>query len=335
MMMDPFTKKVLWDFWKKSDDQEGVIDDGFSDLEEANNDDEQEIGEIFRIETNLTKTYEDYENELNDELEEPCVRRWLNGPLAIQISFDESDDEDYTVIYDKNSFSYKIIYVDDLKTDSENDNDKVNMPLFPSSEPTVSYFDNFDYFKNFEKEFPAIAYNDALTSKSDFSPEPTINPLHIDEFDETSLSELIMEYLAKINKKARILELKRRHLKIIVLTSYTPYPSRKIRRIFTSLKALDESFSSKNYVRKFLRALRPKWRAKFTAIGESNYLSSLSLDELIDNLKVHEMIMEKDSELVGGKREKRNSLSLKAKKESSDDENSMSGKVQMKNTLWW
>ncbi|GJV27545.1 retrovirus-related pol polyprotein from transposon TNT 1-94, partial [Tanacetum coccineum] len=42
---------------------------------------------------------------------------------------------------------------------------------------------------------------------------------------------LIMEYLVKISKKARILELKRRHLKITVLTSYKPYPSRKIRRI--------------------------------------------------------------------------------------------------------
>ncbi|GJS54637.1 hypothetical protein Tco_0627999 [Tanacetum coccineum] len=42
---------------------------------------------------------------------------------------------------------------------------------------------------------------------------------------------VLMEYLVKISKKARILELKRRHLKITVLTSYTPYPSRKIRRI--------------------------------------------------------------------------------------------------------
>ncbi|GJU33728.1 reverse transcriptase domain-containing protein [Tanacetum coccineum] len=42
---------------------------------------------------------------------------------------------------------------------------------------------------------------------------------------------LIMEYLVKISKKARILKLKRRHLKITVLTSYTPYPSRKIRHI--------------------------------------------------------------------------------------------------------
>ncbi|GJR63085.1 putative reverse transcriptase domain-containing protein [Tanacetum coccineum] len=55
--------------------------------------------------------------------------------------------------------------------------------------------------------------------------------------------------------------------------------------IITSLKALDEGFSSKNYVRKFLGALHPKWRAKVTAIEESKDLSSLVLDELIGNLK--------------------------------------------------
>ena len=74
--------------------------------------------------------------------------------------------------------------------------------------------------------------------------------------------------------------------------------------IITSLKALDESFCSKKFVRKFLRALHPKWRAKVTAIEESKDLSSMSLDELIGNLKVHEMIMEKDLELVRGKKEK-------------------------------
>ncbi|GJT78943.1 hypothetical protein Tco_1045668 [Tanacetum coccineum] len=40
---------------------------------------------------------------------------------------------------------------------------------------------------------------------------------------------LIMEYSVKISKKARILKLRQRHLKILTLTSYTPYPSRKIR----------------------------------------------------------------------------------------------------------
>ncbi|GJR39094.1 hypothetical protein Tco_1214778 [Tanacetum coccineum] len=57
--------------------------------------------------------------------------------------------------------------------------------------------------------------------------------------------------------------------------------------IITSLKALDE---------------------------ESKDLTSLSLDELIGNLKVHEMIIKKDSEIVKAKGE-RKSLALKAKKE--------------------
>ncbi|GJT02849.1 hypothetical protein Tco_0824018 [Tanacetum coccineum] len=83
--------------------------------------------------------------------------------------------------------------------------------------------------------------------------------------------------------------------------------------IITSLKALDEGFSSKNYVRKFLRALHPKWHAKVTAIEESKDLPSLSLDELIGNLKVYEVI---------NKREQSRSLALKAKKESSDEESS-------------
>ncbi|GJV49909.1 hypothetical protein Tco_1440121 [Tanacetum coccineum] len=59
--------------------------------------------------------------------------------------------------------------------------------------------------------------------------------------------------------------------------------------IITSLKALDEGYSSKNYVMKFLRALHHKWRAK------------------------------KDSEIVKGKGERR-PFALKAKKESSNEE---------------
>ncbi|GJW72151.1 retrovirus-related pol polyprotein from transposon TNT 1-94 [Tanacetum coccineum] len=93
--------------------------------------------------------------------------------------------------------------------------------------------------------------------------------------------------------------------------------------IITSLKTLDEGYSSKNYVRKFLRALHPNWRAKVMVIEESKDLTSLSLDELIGNLKVHEMIIKKDFEIVKAKGE-RNSLALKAKKESSDEECSTS-----------
>ncbi|GKB10619.1 hypothetical protein Tco_0844542 [Tanacetum coccineum] len=90
---------------------------------------------------------------------EPTVSPLNDNQIDFRISFDEFDDEYYTVIYDKSSFSYKIIFVNNLKTDSKNDNNKLNMPSFSSSEPTV---------------------------------EPTISPQHIDEFNlknETSLSE--------------------------------------------------------------------------------------------------------------------------------------------------
>ncbi|GKA96486.1 hypothetical protein Tco_0818581 [Tanacetum coccineum] len=79
-----------------------------------------------------------------------------------------------------------------------------------------------------------------------------------------------------------------------------------------------------NCVRKFLRALHPKWRAKVTAIEESKNLTTLSLDELIGNLKVYEEVIKKDSETVKSKREQSRSIALKARKESSDDDSSTS-----------
>ncbi|GKE36793.1 hypothetical protein Tco_1460198, partial [Tanacetum coccineum] len=66
---------------------------------------------------------------------EPTVSPLNDNEIDFRISFDESDDEDYT--------------------------------------PEVSYSNDLDYFKDFENEFPAIVYNDALTSKLDFLIKPT------------------------------------------------------------------------------------------------------------------------------------------------------------------
>nr|GEU29341.1 putative reverse transcriptase domain-containing protein [Tanacetum cinerariifolium] len=62
-------------------------------------------------------------------------------------------------------------------------------------------------------------------------------------------------------------------------------------------QALDKSFSSHNHVMKFLRDLQTKRHPKVTAIEESNDLSTLVLNELIDNLKVYKVVLEKDSEV--------------------------------------
>ncbi|GJU33173.1 hypothetical protein Tco_1176762 [Tanacetum coccineum] len=97
----------------------------------------------------------------NDELSsektlscQPTVSSLNNNEIDFRISFDESDDEDYT--------------------------------------PTVSYFDDLDFLKDFKNEFPVIVYNDALTSKSDSLTEHVEISHHIDEFNlktKTSLSE--------------------------------------------------------------------------------------------------------------------------------------------------
>nr|GEU33704.1 hypothetical protein [Tanacetum cinerariifolium] len=72
---------------------------------------------------------------------------------------------------------------------------------------------------------------------------------------------LIMEYLVKISKKARHLELKRRHMKITVMTSNTPYPSRKIRRICacTSLKTTKDQ-GSIHRIQRSLYAIFKLWK---------------------------------------------------------------------------
>ncbi|GJU82765.1 hypothetical protein Tco_1285130 [Tanacetum coccineum] len=62
---------------------------------------------------------------------EPSVSPLDNNKIDFRISLDEFDDEDYICIYDKSSFSYKLISINDLKTDSGNDNDKVNIELPP------------------------------------------------------------------------------------------------------------------------------------------------------------------------------------------------------------
>ncbi|GKA40458.1 hypothetical protein Tco_0733051 [Tanacetum coccineum] len=83
--------------------------------------------------------------------------------------------------------------------------------------------------------------------------------------------------------------------------------------IVTSLKSLDLGYSSKNHVRKFLRDLPLKWRAKVTTIEEAKDLATLPLDELIGNLKVYEMAFDNDDVASNTTKENVKSLAHKVK----------------------
>ncbi|GKC36268.1 hypothetical protein Tco_1048652 [Tanacetum coccineum] len=82
--------------------------------------------------------------------------------------------------------------------------------------------------------------------------------------------------------------------------------------IVTSLKSLNPDYSSKNYVRKFLRALPLKWRAKVMAIEEAKDLATLTFNELIGNLKVYEIFLASDGVASKPIKEKVMPITLKA-----------------------
>ncbi|GJT50053.1 hypothetical protein Tco_0976210 [Tanacetum coccineum] len=72
---------------------------------------------------------------------EPTVTPYQDDKIDFdfKISFDESDDEDYIVSYDKNLFSYKLTFVNDLKPDSNNDQVEINISFMEISiEPSDS-----------------------------------------------------------------------------------------------------------------------------------------------------------------------------------------------------
>ncbi|GJX46231.1 hypothetical protein Tco_0271421 [Tanacetum coccineum] len=166
-------------------------------------------------------------------------------------------------------------------------------PLFES--------DSFIYWKNIFETYVKSKDLDLwhVITNGDFQP--------IVQNPKTKLDEVIPFEKQTDDLKKRLA--KNNEAKMVI---YNVLPRKEYERIFI-LKALNEGYSSKNYVRKFLRALHPKWRAKVTTIEESKDLTSLSLDELIGNLKVSEIIIKKDSEIVKAKVE-RKPLALKAKK---------------------
>ncbi|GKC28469.1 zf-CCHC domain-containing protein, partial [Tanacetum coccineum] len=186
-------------------------------------------------------------------------------------------------------------------------------PLFESN--------SFIYWKNRFETYVKSKDLDLwhVITNGDFQPIQQNPKTKLDEvipFEKQS--DDLKKKLAKNNEAKMVIynALPRKEYEIIFMCNTA-------KEIWKTLLITHQGYSSKNYVRKFLRALHPKWRAKVTAIEELKDLTSLSLDELITNLKVHEMIIKKDSEIVKAKLE-RKSLALKAKKESSDEECSTS-----------
>jgi len=57
----------------------------------------------------------------------------------------------------------------------------------------------------------------------------------------------------------------------------------------SGLQILKKSYVASDHVRKILRSLPTRWRPKVTAIEEAKDLNTLSVEDLVSSLKVHEI----------------------------------------------
>ena len=69
----------------------------------------------------------------------------------------------------------------------------------------------------------------------------------------------------------------------------------KLMDIVNSSFNLSEPISNSKVVRKILRSLPNRFRAKVTAIKESKDMDSLKIDELVGSLQTFEMTLSKDN----------------------------------------
>ncbi|GJT66452.1 hypothetical protein Tco_1017932 [Tanacetum coccineum] len=102
---------------------------------------------------------------------EPKVCLVDDNEIDFKISFDESEDEDYTFIYDENSFYYILISVNNLKTNSENDNDEVNI----SSNDVVIELSDSGIDANADSQ--SHEFSESFKTKSTLSSNTTIRDM--------------------------------------------------------------------------------------------------------------------------------------------------------------
>nr|GEV90183.1 Gag-Pol polyprotein [Tanacetum cinerariifolium] len=189
---------------------------------------------------------------------EPMISPLNNNEIDFKISFDESDDEDYMIIFDEKLFSCKIVFVDNLKTDSENENDKVNMRSSPSPELTI---------------------DDELSDKE----------LKQIEADDQAIQTILLglpEDIYAVEKKAKLFNEWER------FTSNEGESIESYYHLF--LKLMNDLKRNKHFPEKiasnlkFLNNLQPEWSRHVTIVHQTKDLHTADYTQLYDFLKYNQ-----------------------------------------------
>ncbi|GJX65573.1 hypothetical protein Tco_0299916 [Tanacetum coccineum] len=178
-----YTKKALWIYWIRGDDEVELTDEEFSD-------DEDEVAEVFRIDTNIFY------------FEMPIDVPWV-------------DEKPWTNKHYCKPFNYKT-RCSEWPTCSWKNDGYCNGGNLPGA----YIVGNSLYYQDYECYDALIDYElkeQALRNKA--------------ISDDESSNDVITEYLVNISKRRAFWSLNEDILKITILTTNMPYPSRKIRRI--------------------------------------------------------------------------------------------------------
>ncbi|GKB33803.1 hypothetical protein Tco_0873204 [Tanacetum coccineum] len=148
--------------------------------------------------------YNDASTSNQNVFSEPTISIYnaIKADIDFHISFSDSEDEDYTFIYNKDSSSYKLIPINDLKPEPVNmDDPTIIMEEYIRLEEEIArkrgkvynwetakygkiwYDEDVHDLRSVETEFPAIVFDDAFTSEVTPSYEPTPTVSYFDDLD--------------------------------------------------------------------------------------------------------------------------------------------------------
>ncbi|GJR70737.1 hypothetical protein Tco_0016802 [Tanacetum coccineum] len=191
-----------------------------------------------------------------------------------------------------------MIYVNNLKTHSENDNEKAGIPFFLPPKPTASYVDDLDFFKDFENESPVI--DETSLSKYDevgqnvlyFNDLFPFNVIHPDDLksdednDNNEIDVIQSSEGSEITHGSNVIRIK----KYFQIQDYALWEV-----IENGVVIAQEDLNSK-----FLNILPPEWNTHVVVWMNKAEIKTMSIDDLYNNFKIVEQSVKKSVGVSSG-----------------------------------
>ncbi|GJR56536.1 hypothetical protein Tco_1407057 [Tanacetum coccineum] len=152
--MDWYTNNALWLYWKRDDDEEVLTYDEFSDLEKENLSEDNEIAEIFRIETGifnfetpLCKEFKEFNHLLQIDVDV------LIGDLSGFKTYEDYKEHNEDIFHECKPFSFESGHIEWTTCNSSEygycDGGKLPGMIRVSD---MTYFQNYEWYEGLKND---------------------------------------------------------------------------------------------------------------------------------------------------------------------------------------